>query len=146
MQLMADVAAIDREHFTIKWKQSYPDANSVSYSNRELVALPQHILGPAFDQIATSGREPFVTNPYWAQEYVGLGPYHIQQWQPGSFIDLVRFEGYALGAPKIPRILVRFSGDQNVVTANLLAGEAQVATDTSLPDVPDALKRPNQVQ
>ncbi|HEY3118014.1 MAG TPA: ABC transporter substrate-binding protein [Chloroflexota bacterium] len=127
MQFMTDVAAIDRDHFTIKWKQSYPDADSVSYSNRELSALPQHILQPAFDQIASSGREQFVTNPYWAQEYVGLGPYRIQQWLSGSFIDLVRFEGYALGAPKIGRIEMRFGQDANVAVASLLSGAVHFA-------------------
>ena len=127
MAFMADLAAIDREHFVINWKLTYPAADNLSYSNRELPALPQHILGPAFDNMATSGRESFVSSPFWTQEYVGLGPYRIQQWQSGSFIDLVRFEGYALGAPKIGRVEMRFGSDANILVASLLAGAAHIA-------------------
>ncbi|MBM2812451.1 MAG: hypothetical protein HW416_3210 [Chloroflexi bacterium] len=126
MTHIADVAAIDRQRFTINWKRSYPDAASLSYPNREVPALPQHILGPAFDGIATSGRESFVSNAYWTHEYVGLGPYRIERWQSGSFIDLVRFEGYALGAPKIGRVEMRFGQDANIAVVSLLSGAVHI--------------------
>jgi peptide/nickel transport system substrate-binding protein len=127
MAFMADVVAMDRERFVINWKRPYPEADSLSYSNREFPALPQHMLGPAFDTLATSGRESFVSNPFWTQEYVGLGPYRIQQWHSGSSIDLVRFEGYALGVPKIGRVEMRFGSDANILVATLLAGAAHIA-------------------
>ena len=41
---------------------------------------------------------------------------------------------------KIERILLRFVGDSNTAIANLLAGDAQVATDAAIPQVTDALK------
>ncbi|HEY3118718.1 MAG TPA: ABC transporter substrate-binding protein, partial [Chloroflexota bacterium] len=37
------------------------------------------------------------------------------------------------------RLQLRFSDDQNVVLANLLAGEAHVAMDSAIPQVPEAL-------
>jgi peptide/nickel transport system substrate-binding protein len=132
MPAIAYVAAIDRDRFVIHWKSLYPDADSLSAIDRELPALPQHILGTAFEQMATAGRDPLVTHPFWAAQYVGLGPYRLQQQEPGSFMDLVRFEGYALGVPRIPRIQLRFSDDQNVVVAHVLAGEAHAATDSSI--------------
>jgi len=132
MSAMADVAAIDRERFVINWKSLYPEADSLSSKSRELPALPQHILGPVFAQMPTAGRDTFVSHPFWGLQYVGLGPYRLQQWEPGSVIDAVRFDGYALGAPKVPRIQLRFSGDQNVVLAHMLAGEAHVAADNSI--------------
>lgn len=132
MPAISDVTAVDRDHFAIRWKVLYPEADALSSKSRELPALPQHILGPAFGQLATSGRDAFATHPFWGLQYVGAGPYRLQQWEPGTFIDAVRFDAYALGAPKIPRIQLRFSGDQNVVLAHLLAGEAHVAADSSI--------------
>ena len=132
MSAMAEVAAIDRERFVINWKSLYADADTLSALDREMPALPQHILGPVLDQMPIAGRDSFVTHPFWSPQYVGLGPYRLQHRQPGEYIDLVRFEGYALGAPKIPRIQMRFSDDQNVVLAHMLTGEAHVATDSSI--------------
>jgi peptide/nickel transport system substrate-binding protein len=128
MTFMSDLTAVDREHFTIKWKRTYPDADNLSYTQRELPPLPQHILGPAFDKIATGDREAFVTNPYWTREYVGLGPYRITNWESGALIELVRFEGYALGAPKIGRLEMRFGTDANVTVANMLASTVHFAS------------------
>jgi peptide/nickel transport system substrate-binding protein len=132
MPAISEVAAIDRERFTIRWRSLYPEAASLSSKSREFPALPQHILGPAFAQMATTGRDAFATHPFWGREYVGLGPYRLQQWEPGAFIEAARFDGYALGAPKIPRIQLRFSGDQNVVLAHMLTGEAHVSADSSM--------------
>lgn len=124
MNFMSDLMAVDREHFVIKWKRTYPDADNLSYTQRELPPLPQHILGPAFQNVATGDREAFVTNPYWTREFVGLGPYRITNWESGSFIALDRFEGYALGTPKIGHLEMRFGTDANVTVASMLAGTA----------------------
>ncbi|MBM2812452.1 MAG: hypothetical protein HW416_3211 [Chloroflexi bacterium] len=124
---IADVAAIDAQRFTITWKRLYPDADNLSDIYREFPPLPQHLLGPAFDGIPIAGAESFVSHSYWTQDYVGVGPYRIERWQPGTRIDLVRFEGYALGAPKIGRIEMRFGQDANVAVAGLLSGAVHVA-------------------
>jgi len=139
LHAISDVAAIDREHFVIHWKLPYADADTLSKYGIELPALPRHILGPVFDQMTTSGADAVANHPFWGPEYVGLGPFRIQEWAAGSFVDAVRFDGYALGAPKIARIQLRFSVDQNTVVASLLAGEAQAAGEGALPDVPEAL-------
>ncbi|HEY3117176.1 MAG TPA: ABC transporter substrate-binding protein, partial [Chloroflexota bacterium] len=127
-----DMTAVDALTFTIRWKEPYPDAHSLSVRTRELPALPRHIMEPAFDQLALTGTDALVNHPFWSQEYVGLGPYRLQQREPGSFVEAVRFDGYALGPPKIDRIILRFSSDANVVLASLLAGEAQGAADSTL--------------
>jgi peptide/nickel transport system substrate-binding protein len=119
---MASVEALDGQHFAITWKRSYPDADNLSYSNREFPALPRHILGAAFDSIDNTGRDAFASNPFWTQGYVGLGPYRIQRWESGSFIEFVGFDRYALGAPKIGRVEMRFGQDANVSVASLLSG------------------------
>src|SRR5581483_9448705 len=119
-------------HFVIRWSSLYPDADSLSAKSREFPPLPQHILGPLYAQIASDGPAALTTAPYWGQQYVGLGPYRLVQWDPGAFIEATAFDGYALGAPKIPRIRLRFSGDQNVVVASMLSGDAQLAADNSI--------------
>lgn len=129
---ISDVAVMDRQRFRIRWKAPYPEADNLSKVRNEFPPLPEHILGPAFEQLGSTGREAFFAQPFWTQQYVGLGPYRVQQWEAGSHITAVRFEGYALGVPKIARIEVRYSADQNVVVANLLAGTAHVATDSSV--------------
>src|SRR5579871_82819 len=139
MQAIAEVASIDATHFTIRWKTPYPDADTLSKYGVELPALPKHILGPTFEQLSATGTEPLVNHPFWGPEYAGLGPYRVQQWAAGSYLDAVRFEEYALGVPRIARIQLRFSVDQNVVIASLLAGEAQAAGEGALPDVPEGL-------
>jgi peptide/nickel transport system substrate-binding protein len=139
MSAISEVAAIDREHFTIHWRVPYPDAETLSLYSRELPAVPQHILGTLFEQMPTNGRDSFFNHPFWGTQFVGLGPYRVNQWEPGAFIEAVRFDGYALGAPKIARVQLRFSVDQNVVMANLLAGEAHVAMDSAIPQTPTAL-------
>lgn len=141
MPAISEIAATDREHFVIHWKVPYPDAGHLSVASSEFAPLPQHILGPAFDQIATTGRDAFANHPFWGPQYVGLGPYRLQEWQAGSFIDAIRFDGYVLGIPKIARIQLRFSADQNVVMASLLAGEAHVATAGTISENPETLRQ-----
>jgi peptide/nickel transport system substrate-binding protein len=132
MAAISEVAALDRERFVINWKTLYPEADTLSEYGLELPALPQHILGPAFERIATGGPEAFVTHSFWGPQYVGLGPYRLQGWEPGAFVDATRFESYVLGTPKVSRIRLRFGADQNVVVASLLSGEAHVATENSI--------------
>lgn len=127
-----EVNALDPLTFRIRWKEPYPDANSLSARSRELPALPQHILGPAFDQLPVAGTDALANHPFWSQAYVGLGPYRLQQLEPGSFMEALRFDGFTLGPAKIERIIVRISGDPNVVLASLLAGEAQGAADSAI--------------
>src|SRR5581483_5637433 len=100
---ISDVTATDPEHFEVRWKEHYPGAANLSEAGFEFPALPMHILGTAFDQIASTP-ESFANNAFWTQQYVGLGPFRLVDWQPGASIDAERFTAYALGTPKIDRI------------------------------------------
>jgi len=134
-----DVSAVDPLRFVIRWNALYPDADTLSARDRELPAMPRLILDSAFEQVATSGPDALASHPFWTREYVGLGPYRLDRWEPGAFIDAVRFDGHVLGPAKIERIVLRFSVDGNVVMANLLSGVAHVATDNSVGQVADAV-------
>jgi peptide/nickel transport system substrate-binding protein len=67
--------------------------------------------------------EPFLNHPYWTNEYMGLGPYKLERWEPGAFIEASAFDRHALGAPKIQRVKLLFIPDDNGAMANLLSGE-----------------------
>src|SRR5207253_5782163 len=63
----------------------------------------------------------FLSLPYWREEYVGVGPFRLREWVPGSHLTLTANEQYVLGRPKLDEIEVRFITDFNTVIANLLA-------------------------
>jgi peptide/nickel transport system substrate-binding protein len=122
-----DVVAIDSRTILVRWNRPYPLADAMQ--GRDWSALPRHLLEAAFQQQAA---DQFITQPYWTKEFVGLGPFKLDRWEPGAFIEGSAFDGHALGRPKIDRLKVLFVGDPNTSVANLLSGEAQVAVDFTI--------------
>jgi peptide/nickel transport system substrate-binding protein len=136
--LMEDVLAWDDRSFTIRWKSIYPDAGVLVLDTRfGLVPIPRHIVEPAFNQ----SLEAFQGHPYWAHEFVGAGPYKLDRWELGSYLEAVAFDQHVLGRPKIDRIRVLFITDPNTAFANVLAGSTDVAMDTLTFDHMVQLKR-----
>jgi peptide/nickel transport system substrate-binding protein len=128
-----DVQAPDARTLVITWKRLYPGAQSVGSTHggtgRIYQALPRHILEQSFTQGQT---EAFMAHPFWASEYIGLGPFKLDRWEPGAFIEGSAFEGHALGRATIDKVRVLFMGDPNVVLASLLSGEVHAAVDNAL--------------
>jgi peptide/nickel transport system substrate-binding protein len=117
--MMEEIVAPDPNTVVIRWKQPYADAASM---RDDFQALPRHILQDNFqtmDPVAFSGL------PFWGPEYVGLGPYKLDHWEPGASIEASAFDGHVLGRPKIDRLRLMFISDPNTALANLLAGEVQ---------------------
>jgi peptide/nickel transport system substrate-binding protein len=131
--LMEEVLAPDGRTIVVRWKRPYPGAGDLralggAGASPSYGPLPHHILGPTFGADARA----FATQAYWTTEYVGLGPYKLQRWEPGAFIEGAAFEGHALGRPKIDRIRFLFISDANAALASLLSGEAHVPVDDSI--------------
>jgi peptide/nickel transport system substrate-binding protein len=126
ISLIEDVVAPDAQTVTIHWKRVYVQAGTLS---SDLPALPRHLLEASFND---NRGDSFATHPYWTTDYVGLGPYKVERWEQGSFIEATAFDRYALGAPRIQRIVVRFMVDENAVLASMLAGETEIAPDGSV--------------
>jgi peptide/nickel transport system substrate-binding protein len=126
VDLMESVGAPDPRTVVIRWRQLYPDAASLTMGFQ---ALPRHLLEASFDRLEP---DAFLSHAYWTTEYVGVGPYRLQRWEPGAFVEGIAFDGHALGRPKIDRITVRFFADENVAFTNLLSGEVHYATGRSL--------------
>ncbi len=131
LSYMDEVTAPDAHTVLIRWKRPFADAGSlqsVTVGSNPFPPLPQSLLGELFD----SEPEGFQNAPFWSQAYVGLGPYRIAQWEPGSFYVATAFDKHVLGAPKIERIRVQFMSDGNAVLASMLAGEVQFSADVAL--------------
>src|SRR5207249_2201758 len=125
LSLMEEVQAPDPRTIVIRWKALYPEAGALK---KTFQPLPRHILEAPLRQ----DPDQFPNHPYWANQYVGLGPYKLDRWEPGAFVEGTAFDGHVWGRPKIDRIQVRFMADENVVMANLLAEEVHLATDRSI--------------
>jgi len=119
-----EVTSLDDRTIFVRWNRPYPLADAMQ--GRDWSALPRHLLEAAFQQQAA---DQFASQPYWTREFVGLGPFKLDRWEPGAFIEGSAFDGHALGRARIDRIKVLFVGDPNTAVANLLSGEAHVAVD-----------------
>lgn len=119
---MDEVSAPDARTLAIKWRVPYPDAYKLALN---FVPVPRHILQQPFEQAP----EGLVSNPYWSRGLVGLGPYRIDQWEPGAFIEAAAFGGHAWGRPKIDRLRLLFMPDPNVALTALLSGQVHMPAD-----------------
>jgi len=82
---------------------------------------------------AFENRKPeFGGHPWFNREFVGLGPYRLVSWSPGSSIVLEANDSWYGGRPKIDRIDVRFILDANARLAAMLAGEGDFLYSTDL--------------
>lgn len=124
--LVDEVVAPDPRTVVIRWKQPYAEADQLG---TDFLPLPRHILEPVFQR---ERGDVFLGHPYWTREYVGLGPYRVERWEPGAFIEGAAFDGHIWGRPKIGRVRVLFVGDANTALANLLSEAAHIAVDESL--------------
>jgi peptide/nickel transport system substrate-binding protein len=124
---MDEVFAPDDRSVVIRWKSIYPDAGVLLGSARfGLVPLPRHIL----ESVSGAPVDALQGHSYWAHEFVGAGPYRLDRWELGSYLEAVPFEGHVLGRAKIDRIRLMFMPDPNTAFANLLAGTTHMALDS----------------
>lgn len=118
-----EVQAPDARTVVIRWRVPFPDADRMGASFQ---ALPRHILESSFPPSDPTG---FVNHSFWTVDYVGLGPYRVERWEPGAFIDAVAFSGHALGRAKIDRLRLAFISDPNTALANMLSGDGHYVAD-----------------
>jgi peptide/nickel transport system substrate-binding protein len=122
---IGDVVAGAGGAVVIHWLQPYPFAGMLVAA--DLQPLPRHLLEESLDAGAD-----FPNHPFWSREYIGLGPYTLERWEPGAAIEAAAFPAHALGRPKIDRVRLAFVADQNTVLANLLSHAADISVDFSI--------------
>jgi ABC-type transport system substrate-binding protein len=127
------VEAPDRTTLAITWRTPYPEAGALK--NRDLEPLPRHLLQASFSQYEgapTAEREAFANQPYWTADFVSVGPFRLEQWEPGTRLEASAFDGHALGRPHLDRLVVRFVPDENAALTNLLAESVQLTVTDAL--------------
>jgi len=71
-------------------------------------------------------------HPWFSREFVGLGPYRLGSWAPGSYLTLEANSDWYGGRPKIDSIEARFILDPNARLAAMLSGDGQFLHTTDL--------------
>jgi peptide/nickel transport system substrate-binding protein len=113
--------AVDARTVRVTWSQPYIGADTL-FTQGFGSPLPRHLLSEAF----AGDKSRFLAHPYWAQEFVGTGPFLVREWLPGAFIVLRANDAYALGRPKLDEIEVRFVLDLNTLMTNLISGTVEL--------------------
>ncbi|MBM2811461.1 MAG: hypothetical protein HW416_2220 [Chloroflexi bacterium] len=127
-RLIDGMTALDQYTVVASWTQTYAFADRLEH--REFMPLPKHILEGAYRE----SKETLTAQPYFSNEYIGLGPFKVTSWEHGSALEMVANDQYFLGRPKIDRIRVMFIPDPNTAFANLRAGAVNVFLPTGGPD------------
>lgn len=115
IRLIEGMEARDASTVVVRWRQLYAYADRLEH--REFYPVAKHILGPVYE----SNKEGFLTQPYWNDEWIGLGPYRVGRWERDAQLELRAFDGYFLGRPKIDTVIVKFIPDLSTILANLHA-------------------------
>ncbi len=129
MPQMDDIVVHDTRTFTIRWKEPFVDAAALSSGangSSTLQALPRHILE---DDLRTMDPVSFTGHPFWTVQYLGLGPYKLDRWEPGAFLEASAFDNYVFGRPKIDRMRILIINDPQTTMASVLAGEIHFVTN-----------------
>jgi peptide/nickel transport system substrate-binding protein len=125
--IIDDVLAPDAQTLVIQWRRPYPKAGELPYSG--LPPLPRHALETKLQQ---SSPDAFAGDAFWSTEYVGSGPYKLERWEPGAFIEAAAFDGHAGGRPRIDRLKIIFTNDANAALASLLSESVHLLTDDAI--------------
>lgn len=124
--LIEDVAPLGQDQVVIRWKTVFVGAGRLT--ERDLFLLPQHLLQDTF----LNDRPGFVSSTYWATGFIGVGPYRIVDWVPGSHVQVEAFPGFYGDPPRIRHITFKTIPDINTAVATIRAGAVDVWLGSSL--------------
>jgi peptide/nickel transport system substrate-binding protein len=133
MNQLEEVLAPDERTVVLRWSRPFPDAAGLI--GLDFPPLPRHLLEAEFQSLPAIA---FASHPFWTTGYVGSGPYRIDRWEPGAFLEGAAFDGHATGRARIDRVQVRFMPDSNAVLASLLSGDVHLAIRSSI-EVPQGV-------
>ena len=124
--LMEKVETPDERTIVIHWNKLYNEANTLYKVVR---AWPRHILEDTF---RAGDMKALARHPYWNRQFIGMGPYRLADWGGGKQIVLEANPYYALGTPKIDRVVWRIVEDSNAGLSSVLAGEPDLTLRQAL--------------
>jgi len=123
---ISDITAPDDHTLLVEWKATYPFAHGIVED--DLGPFPSHI----FSSIYPANRERVPQMPYWTREFVGVGPYQLTEWLPGSQLTLKAYDKFWGGRAKIDTLVFRFIESPSTALSNLLAGAVDGASPRAL--------------
>jgi peptide/nickel transport system substrate-binding protein len=127
-RLISGMEVQDATTVLVRWSELYPFADRLGH--RELFTLPRHLLERPYQE----NKDTFLSQSYFSDDYVGLGPYRITRWSRGSQLEVAAFDNYFLGRPKIDTIRIQFIADPSTTTANMHARAIQFFLSPGGPD------------
>ena len=113
---IGQIATTDDATLVLEWVRSYPFANAIV--DDAIGPIPTHLL----EAIYQADKERFAQLPYWKAEFVGVGPYRVTEWEPGSHLVVKAYDNFYRGRAKIDTLTFRFISSAPTVVANLLSG------------------------
>jgi peptide/nickel transport system substrate-binding protein len=123
---MERIETPDDRTLVIQWKTSYRLADRLIRT--DLFALPKHLL----ESVYLSGDvDRFVNASFWLHDFVGTGPFKIGNIELGSSIELIAFDDYFLGRPRIDAITLQQVDNINTMLTYVLSGTIDVALNNS---------------
>jgi len=126
-QYVEAVEASDSRTVTVQWAKPFIGADGM-FAAGFAYPLPKHLLETAH----RDSKPGFMDLRYWSDEYVGAGPFRVDQWERGRHILLAAFNQYVLGRPKIDLLEVRLIPDGNALVASLLSGVIDLTLGRSI--------------
>ncbi len=118
------IEAPDPRTVMVRWRRLSIEADELFAADLKhgVLPLPRHILEEPY----MANKATFPELPFWTSQFVGAGPFRIQEWVQGSYIVLTANEGYVLGRPRIDQIEVKFIPASPTLVANILAGAVEL--------------------
>ena len=130
--VISGIEAAGPQTFTAHWRAPFIRADILFNNDLEgtgvFFPLPKHLL----ERALIENKDGFLQLPYWAEDFVGTGPFKLKQFTRGSGLVLAAFDRFVLGRPKIDEFEVRFSGDASGQIATILSGQADMSLGHSL--------------
>ena len=106
---LAGVEAVDE--YTVRIELTDASPLWVALGGCGVFVLPKHLL----EDIPS---EELVGNEFWTDNQVGCGPFKWSKYVPDQYVEVVRFDDYFLGAPKLEKyVFVFFTEDSTVAAA-----------------------------
>jgi peptide/nickel transport system substrate-binding protein len=123
-RIMESATATDPQTLVVHWTK----VDVRGLEGRALTPFPRHLMEAPY----RADKSSFITSPLFTSAFVGLGPYKMSSWTPGSQIEFVRNDSFFMGRPPLDRVIMRFIGDGGTMVANFLSESVDLIIPPSI--------------
>ncbi len=112
----------DDHTVVMHWRLTNNLANVMTLS--DLFIYPEHIVRPLW---ASGEADRILSDGFFLHDFVGLGPYRLERWNPDESLVFKPFDDFFLGRPKVGTIVMQQLESSEAILTRLLAGTVQMA-------------------